>query len=132
MTTVGGYIYLTTQNRFDAGSRSGVMKFFDAVHIAMVGKGQSGHAVILGFFYQIFDGSGTVENRIKTVYMKMCKRHNYVDIKRVIFEAPQKSQQVAFILKFGSSVNLANIAFDEVISLETLRRGLRGDTFGKI
>jgi len=39
---------------------------------------------------------------------------------------------VAFILKFGSSVNLANIAFDEVISLETLRRGLRGDTFGKV
>lgn len=55
---------------------------------------------------------------------------NNVDIKKVIFEAPNKNQQASLILKFGSSVNLGNIAYDEVISLETLRRGLRGDTFG--
>jgi len=74
----------------------------------------------------LFDKEGKIKEEELNVLAKN------VDIKRVIFEAPQKSQQVAFILKFGSSVNLANIAFDEVISLETLRRGLRGDTFGKV
>lgn len=47
---------------------------------------------------------------------------------RLIFEAPQKHQQVWFIKQFGSSVNLGNIAPDDVIPLETLRLGLRGDT----
>jgi phosphosulfolactate synthase len=55
-----------------------------------------------------------------------------VPIEKIIFEAPNKNQQVEFILKIGNDVNLGNIAYDEVISLETLRRGLRGDTFGKI
>ncbi|ACV23944.1 phosphosulfolactate synthase [Methanocaldococcus fervens] len=74
----------------------------------------------------LFDKDGKVKEDELNVLAKN------VDINKIIFEAPQKNQQVAFILKFGSSVNLANIAFDEVISLETLRRGLRGDTFGKI
>jgi phosphosulfolactate synthase len=74
----------------------------------------------------LFDKEGKVKEDELDILSKN------VDINKVIFEAPQKSQQVAFILKFGSSVNLANIAFDEVISLETLRRGLRGDTFGKV
>jgi len=51
-----------------------------------------------------------------------------IDPARLIFEAPQKAQQVWFIQKFGSDVNLGNIAAPEVISLETLRLGLRGDT----
>ncbi len=55
-----------------------------------------------------------------------------VPIEKIIFEAPNKNQQVEFILKVGNNVNLGNIAYNEVISLETLRRGLRGDTFGKI
>ncbi|MBP2172403.1 phosphosulfolactate synthase [Methanococcus voltae] len=55
-----------------------------------------------------------------------------IDFKKLIFEAPLKNQQVEFIERFGNSVNLGNIAFDDVISLETLRTGLRGDTFGKI
>lgn len=46
----------------------------------------------------------------------------------LIFEAPQKEQQVWFIRKFGSNVNLGNIQPADVISLETLRLGLRGDT----
>lgn len=46
----------------------------------------------------------------------------------VLWEAPQKSQQVWFINEFGANVNLGNIAPDEVIPLETLRLGLRGDT----
>jgi phosphosulfolactate synthase len=49
-------------------------------------------------------------------------------IEDLIFEAPQKEQQVWFIKKFGSNVNLGNIHPAEVIPLETLRLGLRGDT----
>ncbi|MBI2872232.1 MAG: phosphosulfolactate synthase [Chloroflexi bacterium] len=45
-----------------------------------------------------------------------------------IFEAPQKSQQVWFIRRFGPEVNLGNIATSEVLPLETLRLGLRADT----
>ncbi len=47
----------------------------------------------------------------------------------VLWEAPLKTQQVWFIEHFGSNVNLGNIAPHEVIPLETLRLGLRGDTF---
>lgn len=49
---------------------------------------------------------------------------------KIIWEAPQKAQQVWFIKLVGSNVNLGNIASNEVIPLETLRLGLRGDTFG--
>ncbi|SER94660.1 phosphosulfolactate synthase [Gracilibacillus ureilyticus] len=48
---------------------------------------------------------------------------------RLIFEAPNKKMQTFFIEHVGSNVNLANIAFSDVISLETLRLGLRSDTF---
>jgi phosphosulfolactate synthase len=51
-----------------------------------------------------------------------------IPIEDLIFEAPQKEQQVWFIKKFGSNVNLGNIHPSEVIPLETLRLGLRGDT----
>jgi phosphosulfolactate synthase len=52
-----------------------------------------------------------------------------VDKDKIIWEAPLKSQQVWFINQLGSNVNLGNIAPTEVIPLETLRLGLRGDTF---
>lgn len=52
-----------------------------------------------------------------------------VPLDKIIWEAPLKSQQVWFIKHFGTNVNLGNIAPGEVISLETLRMGLRGDTF---
>lgn len=51
-----------------------------------------------------------------------------VDVDKLVFEAPNKSLQVYFIKKFGPNVNLANISFGDVIGLETLRNGLRGDT----
>jgi phosphosulfolactate synthase len=47
----------------------------------------------------------------------------------VIWEAPLKSQQAWFITNFGVNVNLGNIAPREIIPLESLRLGLRGDTF---
>jgi phosphosulfolactate synthase len=46
----------------------------------------------------------------------------------ILWEAPLKNQQVWFIKLLGPNVNLGNIATNEIISLETLRPGLRGDT----
>ncbi len=50
-------------------------------------------------------------------------------VDKVLFEAPRKDQQAWLIRAFGSDVNLANIACDDVLGLETLRLGLRADTF---
>ena len=48
---------------------------------------------------------------------------------RILWEAPIKNQQVWFIRQFGANVNLGNVATGEMIALESLRLGLRGDTF---
>lgn len=53
----------------------------------------------------------------------------HVKLENIIWEAPLKSQQAWFIKNFGANVNLGNIAPNEIIPLESLRRGLRGDTF---
>lgn len=50
---------------------------------------------------------------------------------KVLWEAPQKSHQAWFIKEFGEGVNLGNIALKDIVPLETLRRGLRGDTLLK-
>ena len=55
-----------------------------------------------------------------------------VDLDDVIFEAPTKAAQAWFVKQFGSTVNLGNIPPDEVIPLETLRRGLRADTLKEV
>ncbi len=52
-----------------------------------------------------------------------------IKVEDIIWETPQKSQQVYFINLFGANVNVGNISVDDVIPLETLRIGLRGDTF---
>jgi len=52
-----------------------------------------------------------------------------IAIEQILWEAPLKSQQAWFIQHFGANVNLGNIPPNEVIPLETLRLGLRGDTF---
>ncbi len=54
-----------------------------------------------------------------------------VKLENVIWEAPMKSQQTWFIKHFGQNVNLGNIPPNEIIPLETLRLGLRGDTFSQ-
>jgi phosphosulfolactate synthase len=48
---------------------------------------------------------------------------------KIIWEAPQKAQQLYFIELLGCNVNLGNIAPTEILPLETMRLGLRGDTF---
>ncbi|MGB0883113.1 MAG: phosphosulfolactate synthase [Flavobacteriales bacterium] len=52
-----------------------------------------------------------------------------INVDDILWEAPKKSQQVWFIKLLGANVNLGNISYDEVIPLECLRLGLRGDTF---
>jgi phosphosulfolactate synthase len=52
-----------------------------------------------------------------------------IPFEKIIWEAPIKAQQVWFIKLLGANVNLGNIAPNEVIPLETIRLGLRGDTF---
>ena len=51
-----------------------------------------------------------------------------IPLERLIFEAPQKAQQVWLLQTHGPTVNLANIALSDVIPVETLRLGLRADT----
>ncbi len=51
-----------------------------------------------------------------------------VGVERVVFEAPRAAQQAWFIRRFGPSVNLGNVALPDVLSVETLRLGLRSDT----
>ena len=55
-----------------------------------------------------------------------------VDLEDVIFEAPTKAAQAWFVKRFGPTVNLGNIPPEEVIPLETLRRGLRADTLKEV
>lgn len=74
----------------------------------------------------IFDKSGNAnEDEIDYIL-------DNFDGDKILWEAPNKDQQVFFILKLGNTVNLGNVSSDDITSLETLRRGLRGDTVGKI
>ncbi len=74
----------------------------------------------------IFDKSGNAkEDEIDYIL-------DNFDEDKILWEAPNKDQQVFFILKLGNTVNLGNVSSDDITSLETLRRGLRGDTVGKI
>ena len=54
-----------------------------------------------------------------------------IPTEKILWEAPQKVQQVWFVKLLGPNVNLGNISGNEVISLETIRVGLRGDTFNQ-
>jgi len=71
----------------------------------------------------IYNEDGSVNNTI------ICGITDHVKLENVIWEAPLKSQQSWFIKNFGANVNLGNIAPTEIIPLESLRLGLRGDTF---
>jgi phosphosulfolactate synthase len=74
----------------------------------------------------IFDSSGGMRTEL------IAEIANAVGIENVVFEAPSKAAQVWFIKEFGPSVNLGNIPPEEVIPLETLRLGLRGDTLNEV
>ncbi|MDA0783815.1 MAG: phosphosulfolactate synthase [Bacteroidetes bacterium] len=71
----------------------------------------------------IFRGTGEVRSGLVAEIIRKIPQAD------VIWEAPKKEQQVWFIQLYGSNVNLGNIAPNEIIPLETLRMGLRGDSF---
>jgi len=71
----------------------------------------------------IYRGSGEVrEGLVQEILTQIPEE-------KILWEAPQKSQQLYFIELIGCNVNLGNIAPTEVIPLEAMRLGLRGDTF---
>lgn len=70
----------------------------------------------------LFGGDGEVHAELVAAISEA------VPVERVIFEAPRKDQQTWLIRELGSDVGLGNIAPEEVLSLETLRLGLRADT----
>lgn len=71
----------------------------------------------------IFDAEGKVKNEEIDNIIAGVK-----DTDCLIWEAPLKNQQQALILRLGLNVNLGNIPPDEVLALEALRQGMRGDT----
>ena len=71
----------------------------------------------------IYRGSGEVrEGLVQEILTK-------IPSEKILWEAPQKAQQLYFIELIGCNVNLGNIAPTEIIPLEAMRIGLRGDTF---
>jgi phosphosulfolactate synthase len=71
----------------------------------------------------IYRGSGEVrEGLVQEILTK-------IPGEKILWEAPQKAQQLYFIELLGTNVNLGNIAPSEIIALEAMRVGLRGDTF---
>lgn len=75
----------------------------------------------------LYDEKGKlIENKYEQFSSKL------VNPDDIIWEAPLKDQQFDFIVKMGSDVNLGNIATSEVLALEALRTGLRGDTLNLV
>lgn len=71
----------------------------------------------------IYRGSGEVREGLVQEILTQ------IPAEKIIWEAPQKAQQLYFLELIGCNVNLGNIAPAEVIALEAMRVGLRGDTF---
>ena len=93
------------QAELDAGSFQVIAEARESGNVGIFHKNGSAHTLLI--------------NRIV----------NKIKLENIIWETPQKSQQVYFLKLFGSNVNVGNIGIDDVIPLETLRLGLRGDTF---
>jgi len=71
----------------------------------------------------IYRGSGEVREGLVQEILTQ------ISGEKIIWEAPQKAQQLYFLELLGCNANLGNIAPSEVISLEAMRLGLRGDSF---
>lgn len=71
----------------------------------------------------IYDGEGNANRKLIDAI------RDAISVEDVLWEAPNKSQQTMFIKLLGPNVNLGNIPPGEVVSLEALRCGMRGDTF---
>jgi len=71
----------------------------------------------------VCDGDGGIKSELINEITQ------HISTSEILWEAPDKNQQIWFIEQFGTNVNLGNIAPKSVIPLECLRLGLRGDTF---
>jgi phosphosulfolactate synthase len=71
----------------------------------------------------VFDKSGAVDEGEVDVIVA-----GVDDLDKLMWEAPLKNQQQYMILRFGNNVNLGNIPTTDVLAMEALRQGLRGDT----
>ena len=71
----------------------------------------------------IYDASGSAKKGLIHLISES------LPVEKILWEAPQKNQQLYFVKEFGANVNLGNIAPNDIIPLETIRLGLRGDTF---
>ena len=71
----------------------------------------------------IYDGDGGIKSELINEIIQ------HISTSDILWEAPNKNQQIWFIEQFSANVNLGNIAPNSVIPLECLRLGLRGDTF---
>ncbi|MEX3010623.1 phosphosulfolactate synthase [Hoeflea sp. TYP-13] len=72
----------------------------------------------------LYEGTGEVRRSL----IDMLGQSPHAD--KIIYEAPQRAQQSFLLRLFGPKVNLGNISIDDIMSLETLRLGLRADTLG--
>jgi len=70
----------------------------------------------------VYRKDGSLQNAIVEAVL------DAIPMEKLVFEAPHKSQMTWFIQRVGSNVNIGNIPLEEVLNLETLRLGLRGDT----
>lgn len=121
-----GLLVLTEIGKKEAGEI-----FYPELMAAQVNKDleEGAYKVILearesGKNVTIFNAQGEIEQE------KMEKLLMFATAQeQIIWEAPLKKQQVAFISLFGPNVNLGNIATSDALSLESLRTGMRADTF---
>ena len=94
---------------------------------AIIGIGIAGAALVIAEGREsgtvgLFDANGAVHAELVEAILHAVGREV------VIFEAPRRSQQTWLVQHVGPNVNLGNIQAEDVIALETLRRGLRFET----
>jgi phosphosulfolactate synthase len=73
----------------------------------------------------IYDPDGAIDTELLEEITRILPK---TALNKIIWEAPQKNQQVEFIRRFGNNVNFGNIPPREVLAVESLRQGLRSDT----
>jgi len=115
----------------EVGSKDASVHIEDAHWVAMTMKEiGAGSEIVIAEAREsgtvgIYDASGKAQTGLITAITEAAGSE------KIMWEAPLKSQQAWFINALGAEVNLGNIAPNEIISLETLRTGLRGDTFSR-
>jgi phosphosulfolactate synthase len=113
----------------EVGSKDAELEFSPAKWIAMMqSELQAGSWKVVAEAREsgnvgIFKGSGEVRSGLVDDIL------GRIPAEKIVWEAPNKNQQVWFIKLLGQNVNLGNIAVNEAIPLETIRLGLRADTF---